>query len=257
MKNNFFEIGPETEEEKQINPSVESQKEIPSNENIKKEKNSKKSLYTILGASISIILLIVILLPIINSSDLGGKYYQDNWLTDPIPDREAILDIYVPDWESDIYTVKGYLEVMNDLKYFPDGSNSTTLSKNEYLQFGGKPLVFLGEYFDALLRGDNEAINKMYSENYFKSHDKFSEFPKQKLFDIKVLKYYYNDPAYDYTNCDDYYFIVSYKIYHNDGLFRKDIDEHSELPQLIKILIYDDGHGEIDQVINAPGYPMY
>lgn len=171
------------------------------------------------------------------------------------------LYLYPPDWDTDIYTVEEYMELKRDIVYSPDGLQFITLDPGSYYEYGGYGLIFMTNYIQTIIAGDHERLNAMFADEYWDTRDhenkkpqKYQAFPKQKLFNVKIVKYQYNDPKYDNTNVDDHYYIVSYSIYRNDGMFRNDIDEYSELAQCLTVLIDDEGNGIITSVIDLPGY---
>lgn len=189
-----------------------------------------------------------------SADDATDRYVPDSWIQvdEGREDREIFL--YTPDWETDISTLSSYQALVSDIIYSPDGSNTVAVDKNTYVSVGGNGLKFMAEYVDTVISGDHEKLNSMFTDDYFKDHKKYSAFPQQKLFEIRITKYSYSSPEYQNSTTSDLYYIISYRIYRNDGLFRNDIDDSCELPQLIKILRYSDGTMKIDDVINLPGY---
>lgn len=189
-----------------------------------------------------------------NSDEENDRYVPDSWIQvdEGREDREIFL--YTPDWETDISTVDAYQELVNDIIFSPDGSNTVAVDKSTYVSVGGNGLKFMADYVDTIISGDHEKLNSMFTDDYFKDHKKYSAFPQQKLFEVRITKYSYLAPEYQNSNIRDYYYIISYRIYRNDGLFRDDIDDSCELPQLLKLLLYPDGTIKIDDVIDLPGY---
>ncbi len=188
-----------------------------------------------------------------NVIEQGAQYYPDSWVNSG-SNREPFLKFYEPDWETDILSDPEYLAMKGEIMYAPSDSQSIAVPEGQYLSYGGKGLNFMAEYVNTVISGDHEKLNSMFTESYFENNEAYEDFPQQKIFDIKIKKYPYNDQAYDSTSIEDEYYIITYKIYHNDGLFRDDIDEESELAQLFELLIYSDGSVRIDNVIDLPGY---
>ncbi len=184
----------------------------------------------------------------------GSLYYPEEWLTPSVRDEIPSFVFSAPNWESDILNDPEYLSLKGDIMYAPNDSLTYSVPDGAYLSEGGKGLLFMAEYINAIICGDNEALNTMYTDEYFKKNSPHSAFPEQRLYDIKITKYHYKDPQYEESYTTDAYYIVSYKIRENDGLFRNDIGQDSELPQLFKILIYPDGTVKADAVVALPGY---
>lgn len=189
-----------------------------------------------------------------NSDEENDRYVPDSWIQvdEGREDREIFL--YTPDWETDINTLAGYKALVSDIIFSPDGANAVAVDKNTYVSVGGKGLKFMADYVDTVIGGDHEKLNSLFTEKYFEDHPKYSAFPQQKLYDVRITQYKYHSPEYNYGDVNDLYYIISYKIYRNDGLFRDDIDDSCELPQLLKLLVYSDGTIKIDDVIDLPGY---
>ena len=189
-----------------------------------------------------------------NSDEENDRYVPDSWIQvdEGREDREIFL--YTPDWDTDISTLSAYQALVKNIVYSPDGLNTVAVDKNTYVSVGGNGLKFMADYVDTIIRGDHEKLNSMFTDDYFKDHKKYSAFPQQKLFEVRITKYSYSAPEYQSSNIRDYYYIISYRIYRNDGLFRDDIDDSCELPQLLKLLLYPDGTIKIDDIIDLPGY---
>lgn len=184
----------------------------------------------------------------------GNQYYPDSWVNKVDPDRKPVLKFYEADWETDIMTIPEYLDLRRDILYSPNDSQTIAVPEGQYLSQGGKGLAFMADYINTVIAGDHERLNSLFTDEYFQNNSRYEDFPQQKIFDIKIKKYPYHDNKYDSTTINDEYYIISYKIYRNDGLFRDDIDEESELAQLFELLIYSDGSVKIDNVIDLPGY---
>ena len=189
-----------------------------------------------------------------NSDEDKGKYVPDEWLQIDTNKREPEIYLYTPDWETDIHTLPAYQLLVQDIYYSKDGWNGIAVDKGSYVSVGGKGLKFMADYVETVINGDHEKLNSLFTEAYFKDNKKYEAFPQQKIFDVVITEYQYSSPEYDYGSINDLYYVISYRIYRNDGLFRDDIDDVTELPQLFKLLVYSDGSIKIDDVIDLPGY---
>ena len=191
---------------------------------------------------------------------LGMDFISDSsYNDDGLPEQEEMppirFEIYDPDWETDIFTVPEYLELSPErIEYSDDGGATFKKADKEDLErVGGNNLVFLNSYFDAVKRGDHEAVNAMLTEAYIEGNGEYEDFPMQKIFNIKITRMMYNDPAFDDAEYDDYYFVVSYNIYKNDGMFRADCDDQYYCRTLMRVLINSAGSGKIDLIQNYYG----
>jgi hypothetical protein len=211
-----------------------------------------------IGAAIFASVLAVLL---IGSLILSGMDFikDSDYNDDGLPEKETvppiIFEIYDPDWETDIFTLDSY-NVLNPhrIEYSDDGGITTTrVDPDRIEKVGGDKLVFLNSYFDAIKRGDHAAVNAMLSEAYIEENGEYEPFPMQKLFNIKITRRYYNDPAFDNGKYEDYYFVVSFNIFRNDGMFRADCDDQYACRTVMRVLLDDEGNGKIDLVRNYYG----
>ena len=176
----------------------------------------------------------------------------------------APRDLYEPDWETDIMTIPGYLSKNRDLKYGILSGNTAIydVTLNTRLQCtstGGSALALMYDYFEYLRQGDHNAVNGLYRDDYFDGEEKkpYKAFPQQKVYDVFVRKYDYDDKNFEnLENAEPTYYLVTYKIMENDGLFRYELDSDVEIPQLFGILTYADGTSEIYLVLDLPGYTL-
>lgn len=184
---------------------------------------------------------------------VNSDYGENGNETNNVP--QIVFEIYEPDWDTDIFTLEEYLLLNpNRIEYSDDQGHSYSRVDPEDLErVGGAKLVFLNSYFDAVKRGDHEAVNAMLTENYIKENGKYEPFPMQKIFDIKIERKYHNDPAFDNSKYDDYYFVVRYNIYRNDGMFRNDCDDQYYCRTLMRVLVDEEGNGFVDMIINYQG----
>ena len=186
---------------------------------------------------------------------ISDNSYNDDGLPENDGNPPIIFEIYDPDWETDIFTLPEYLARSPErIEYSDDdGATVTRVGPSELEKVGGDKLVFLNKYFDTVKRGDHEALNAMLTEAYIEENGEYEDFPMQKLFNIKITRKLYNDPQFDNSEYDDYYFVVSYNIYRNDGMFRDDCDDQYYCRTLMRVLINSDGDGKIDLITDYYG----
>ena len=166
--------------------------------------------------------------------------------------------ITIPDWETDIFTYDKYIKTDHEKVAYRLWETTTYLFPDTYYK-GGKGFKFIMKYIDTIKNGDHEALNGMYTEEYFKDEDneKHEPFPMQKLFNISVQLRPDIQEEEDKKlekSYEVYYYVVRYNILLNDGYFRDDIDHLYSRPQLIKVLIDGNGNGKIHKIWDIPGY---
>ncbi len=216
--------------------------------------SSKKQFFLIFLCAAALIALFLIVRNIYYSDTSDSSYYPDSWLNTGTNDRVPVYKYYDPDWESDILNDPDYTALKGDIFYAPNDSEMFSVGKEEYLNKGGKGLLFMANYVNAVIAGDHETLNKMFTDSFLKENGLYEDFTEQRLYDIKIKKYHYANPKYENSNIKDEYYIITYKIDRNDGLFRDDIGQEGELAQLFEVFIFDDGTVLADNIISLPGY---
>ncbi len=181
-----------------------------------------------------------------NSDGDDSRYIPDEWLQVDNDKQGPTIYLYKPDWETDINTVQEYLELKGEIFYI-EGNSGRSVDEHSYFQVGGKGLEFMAEYVETLRSGNHEKLNSMFTEEYFKDHERYEAFPQQKVFGVYISKH---DLKID-ENDESMYYVISYRIYRNDGLFRNDIDDTTERSQLFTLVKTSDGSIKIDDVINV------
>ncbi len=189
----------------------------PPSEKSSKTKKSKK-------VAIVCILLVICLL------GAGGWYIlygNPNLLSQTFQDiRQHIVGmygsqqsyIYYPiDYDLDITTVKGYMELDRDIHY--KNGAETVMITNANLDFYGPDVQFFKRYFDYAINGDYAAYNQLFTEHYYETSEPYYSFTQQMIYDIEIEKLSVSESEKGVL----YAYNVAYKIYRNNGTFRNDI----------------------------------
>ena len=136
--------------------------------------------------------------------------------------KDSTIIFYEPDWELNIHEDPGYL-AKDRTVYYCDAQYGFTeaLDDKNKKDFGPAVLV-LCEMIDCIIAGDADGYNQLFSENYFENHDPEPPFTMQQVYDIKLTKVKEMEMDAGYTQ---YEFEVEYRIRHNNGTFRTDIDD--------------------------------
>lgn len=122
-----------------------------------------------------------------------------------------------PDYTLDITTVSEYMDKDRFITY-AYGAEAIGLDESNQNSFGKGVSFFVG-YFKTLTDGDTDGYNALFSEEYFKRADPAPTFTKQMIYDQRVEKISENSSG----GVTEYVFAVTYKIYKNDGTFRREI----------------------------------
>lgn len=130
------------------------------------------------------------------------------------------------DYETDILSDPGYLDLARTLMY-SNGAETYPLTGTGFEVAEGAEIFT--DYVDALVHGDADALNSLYTDGYFEENDPHAPFTMQRVYDITVtfLGYELNeDGTYAGTQ-----FALDYKIALNSGTFRRDIESDASRTQ--------------------------
>lgn len=210
------------------------------------ENLKKKRLLVLLG-----VLLATAVLVLLNMVDFTPAV--DDVTTEPYtPETQPIQNFY-PAPEGDIFKNQGYLRLDRTLHYT---YNSQTVSPDRNNRFDQPYDAFFLDYFEALQKGDAKTLNALCSEVYFRTHDKLSSISPQMVYDLEIIRT--GDPVIiteaekeedkAYLGDSLVFFEVRYKIYQNDGSFRRDIVDDEVIPQIFTLLIGDDGRLSLNAI---------
>ena len=136
--------------------------------------------------------------------------------------KDSTIIFYEPDWELDIRKEPGYLAKDRTI-YYCDAQYGLTealddKNRNDY----GPAVIVLCKMIECIIAGDADEYNKLFSENYYENHEPEPPFTMQQVYDIKLTKIKEINMNAGYTQ---YEFEVEYRIRHNNGTFRTDIDD--------------------------------
>lgn len=217
------------------------------------KKSSKGKLPILLLALGGVILLLVLL----NTLDFAPPALTDPSHTVFVPEELPEQNFYEPD-DRPMEERPDYDELDRTVTY-SFGGESNKLS-DTWLPDAPFSRFFL-DYFNALKKGfsggeADKGFNAFYSPVYFRKNPTFAAFSPQMVYDIEVERI--SDPVTINAASDEadrpYLgatltdFAVRYKIYHNDGSFRRDIVDEIVIPQILTVLTEKNGRMSINSI---------
>ncbi len=122
-----------------------------------------------------------------------------------------------------------YLELDRYL-YYKNGNETVGVIDKTRDSFG-KEVLFFEKYFEAIINGDCEEYNSLFTEKYFATHEKMGEFTPQMVYGMEIEEVYENETNGVLT----FGFDVNYKIFRNNGTFRDDIYSDATRTQYIEV----------------------
>ncbi len=160
--------------------------------------------------------------------------------------REPVF-LFNPDYDYDIFEDEEYLDLDRYISYSPDGGITfSTLIDDRAFEQAGPTAIFFRRYFDAVIHGNHEAYNALFTEEYRKEHGDKERFTMQMLYNMEVIRLREED-VYDEENGMNYTlyeYEVRYAIRRNNGTFRDDLPSNRTRPQIF-ILVRDDATDRI------------
>ncbi len=158
--------------------------------------------------------------------------------------EENVYFFYPPDYEENIFENEEYMGKDRNIKLKKGGMTVSYTLEN----FGkmGEMQGLIADYLSALINGDEDSVNAMYSEEYLKENDKLGDITMQKIYNIEAEDLGNQDVGHEKTV---YFCKLTYMIMENDGTFRRDLDSDAERPVYLEIVSDGDGIK-----INAIGY---
>ena len=231
---------------------------------ITKKKNLKKKRLIVLFAALAVLLLLIFL----NTLDFESSPTEQAPPAPYAPETYPIFDFCEPDYESNIFDNPEYKVLDHSIHYtFNNQSVSlnNTLKTLDHESYDPDFDAFFVNYFTALAKGvktsaDTMAFNAFYSDVYFRNHTSFTRFAPQKVYDIDIVRRTNEQIITSEEKEEDAIYVgstltsfeVRYKIYQNDGTFRRDIISDDVIVQYIDLLRHD---GKL--TINAIGYARH
>lgn len=188
----------------------------------------------------------VVAIPLINILDKlqNGENTEE---TGKLPPSSIIFA--TPDYEYDIMQDEEYLQLNRRIYHCDERSGLTEELTDKNIGGYGPAARVLREAINAIIAGDADAYNALFSDNYYVNNEPESPFTMQRLYDIKITKVNETIKSGEKGKYTQYEYEVEYKIRLNDGTFRTDIG-HDESKKLYFILS-DSVTGDvlIDQIL--------
>lgn len=189
----------------------------------------------------------VIAIPLINILDnlQNGSEPEE---TGKLPPASIIFA--TPDYEYDIMQDKEYLELNRRIYHFDERSGLTEELTDKNIAGYGPAAWVLRDAINAIIAGDADAYNALFSENYFAHNQPEAPFTMQRLYDIKITKVNESVQSGEAGKYTQYEYEVEYKIRLNDGTYRTDIGHDESKKQYFILSDSITGEVLIDQILD-------
>lgn len=156
-------------------------------------------------------------------------------------EKEENIYFYPSDFETNILTDSEYTSLNRHLAVRMGNETVFIFNGRDAEKYGEAPAV-LWRYAQAMINGDADAYNALFSEKYLSEHDAQKDFPMQRVYDFSATCYSehtFTDEELDgqYEGVTQYRYEVLYSIQYNDGSVRGDMGSGVLKPIYMEILI--------------------
>ncbi len=194
----------------------------------------KKKIFIISFACVLILAALAVLVFFI-FSDFSG---------DEPEEKKNEIQYHLPSYDKNIFENKAYLEFQRDL-IFGFGGVEQVYSFDELDEVSPECGFFLS-YFQTVINGDYEKYPDFFLEGILEEKPKFT---MQMIYEPYVK---FHSESKDKINGEEVVlqnYLVQYKIFKNNGTFRKGVSSNTAVPQIYQLLRGEDGNYRIYRIL--------
>ena len=188
---------------------------------MKKYMSSKKKLIIAIVCIVAVIALLIVAIEII-------EYIKAKKALEPI---EIDYDFYPADYDENILENEKYLQLTKGeyIRVCNSATGVTTGVDLNKIDKYSSEIIFMLDYVQDIINGDHESYNSRFSEEYYETHEPLERFTMQKVYDVLITQKETETVTDTKTGNDytKYLIVLEYKIYENNGSFRRDIGNGS------------------------------
>lgn len=212
------------------------------NKNNAKPKAKNKTRRNLIIAIVIVTLLAAVSYVLTLYPDLFEKK-EKNTVTSMYSDKLYSYNFYPSDYDLDVTTVPGYME-LDRWVHYKDG-NYTILVLDEEVTDYNSAVQFFVQYFKTLELGDTETYNSYFTDEYYETNEPYFDFAPQMIYNIEVEQL---SETFKDDGTTEWTFNVSYMIYRNDGTFRNDIGSDASKKLYYQLVADKDGNVKINYI---------
>jgi hypothetical protein len=133
------------------------------------------------------------------------------------------FDFYEADFNEDIFENEEYLKLIEGgTVSYKQNDTIITITRETAGELGSE-VSFVVEMLYDVIYGQTKEYNARFSSEYFKDHSPKDEFTMQMIYSAVIENVSTEYVTTDAGNYTKYIFSLEYRIYHNNGTFRRDI----------------------------------
>ncbi|MBQ9131193.1 MAG: hypothetical protein IJX62_01805 [Clostridia bacterium] len=202
---------------------------------LQQSKRMKKKILIVIAAIVGALLVLFLIVT-------GIEMLQSSQNKIPEYDYE-----FYPPYDGDIMEYPAYLELNRDVMFTEDlhGLKATTAITEDTLETYDEYVQLLYAYLHTVIAGDADAYNGYFSASYIRKYGKQASFSPQMLYDIRI-ELYSREGEGDSAKIT---YQVDYRIFENDGSFRRDVESDAIRPQYVVMTKNKEGKPVIDLLV--------
>lgn len=154
-----------------------------------------------------------------------------------------------PDFDCNILEDEKYLSLDRRIFLYDHEYGTMEVLTDKNISNYGESAVVMRNLINAIIAGDADAYNALFSETYFAGQAPKSPFTMQRLYDIKLTFLGEAEESDEKGKYTQYEYVVEYKIQLNDGTFRTDIGHNESRMQYFVLSGNAAGEILIDRVL--------
>ncbi len=198
----------------------------------------KKNRMFILVISLFLTLIIVAtlitgIIHFVNRNDGGEEPLENN------------IHYHLPDYDENIFDNTAYMSFQRDLRYSVSGVENYYSYESDY-ESAPRDCRFFLDYFNTVINGNYEDLSSFYVDGYFKEEPKFT---MQMIYDPYVYYHSVTTDVIDGVETELINFRVEYRIFKNNGTFRKNVSSNVKVPQIYQLVEMSDGSYRIYRIL--------
>ena len=172
--------------------------------------------------------------------------FEKNTADNSDNEKNDEIHYHLPSYDENIFENKAYIEFQRDLIYAIGGVEQI-YSYDEIDEVDGECKFFLS-YFQSVINGEYEKYPDFFLEGALKEEPKFT---MQMIYEPYVKFHSESKDEVDGEEVLLRNFIVQYKIFKNNGTFRKGVSSNTAIPQIYQLIKLDDGSFKIFRILNV------
>ena len=181
---------------------------------------------------------------------LTGALLLAERLVEEKPDELPEFNYYFyPPYEGDIMQNPQYLALERKVFYSAHASGGETYAISpENAELIDPTVAYVYYYLQIVILGDEVTYNSLFNANYYEKATKQAAFNPQMIYDAQVT---YQDERIEENGDRLVLYSLNYKIYQNDGSFRRDIGSDMSRDQLLTLRVATDGKISIENLVTV------